>query len=412
MAKKPVRLHFTEDELENQKVAKAAGKADKAVDKAEKANEKLPVKHKLRRESSASANAKKKLRFGKMEIETVEAPKPTKSKRTAAQAPLQTVSGTTHKEISRYEDDNTGVQAAHQTEEALEVAAHATDEALYSHKLKKYEKAEKLVRKSDNANVEAVWQKHLAENPEAASNPLSRWMQKREIKKEYAAARAAGRSVGSAAEYGSAAKGTAKAAKESKDALTVIGESISEHSKGFLVILICAGMLIAVISPMSSFPLLLQGSLNGVLGTTYTAEDEDILDVEAAYTAMETDLRNQINNVESDYPGYDEYVYDVDEIGHNAFELASYLTVLYEDYTLAEVRAELSRLFDAQYDLDIEETVETRTRVETITTTRIVLVIDPETDTVSQVEEEYEYEIEIEYEYYILNITLKTDWRR
>ncbi|MCD8130392.1 MAG: C40 family peptidase [Lachnospiraceae bacterium] len=406
MAKKPVRLHFKEDELADQKVAKAAGKAGKAADKAEKADEKLPVKHKLRRESSASANAKKKLRFGKLEIETVEAPKPVRSRRAAAQAPLQTVSGTAHKEISRYEDDNTGVQAAHQTEEAAEGAAHATEDALYSHKLKKYEKAEKLIRKSDNANVEAIWQKHLAEDPEAASNPLSRWMQKREIKKEYAAARAAGRSIGSAAEYGSAAKGTAKAAKESKDVVTVIGETISEHSKGLLVILICAGMLVAVVGSSFSFPLLLQGSINGVLGTTYTAEDKDILDVEAAYTAMETDLRNQINNIESDYPGYDEYVYNEDEIGHNPYELASYLTVLFEDYTLAEVQAELTRLFNAQYDLGIEETVETRTRVETVTTTRIVLSIDTETGELLQEEEEYEYEIEVEYEYYILNVTL------
>ncbi|MCD8225412.1 MAG: C40 family peptidase [Clostridiales bacterium] len=358
MAKKPVHLHFTEDDLGDQKVAKAAEKAEKAAEKAEKTNQKLPAKHKLRRESSSAANARKKLRFGKAEFETVEAPKPTRTKQAVVKAPLQTVSGSAHREISRYEDDNTGVQAARKGEEAAEGAAHVTGEAVYSHKLRKYEKAEKLVRKSDNANVEALWQKHLAENPEAASNPFSRWMQKREIKKKYAAARAAGRSAGGAAStaagYGSTAKGTAKAAKETKDIIAVIGEFVAEHNKGLIIILICAAVVIALLCSLSAFPLLLQGSMNGLLGTTYIAEDEDILAAEADYTAMETALRNRINNIESEYPGYDEYRYDLDEIGHNPFELAAYLTVIFEDYTEEEVQEELARLFNAQYTLKLK----------------------------------------------------------
>ncbi|MCD8150767.1 MAG: C40 family peptidase [Clostridiales bacterium] len=358
MAKKPVHLHFTGDDLADQKVAKAAEKAEKAADKAEKANQKLPVKHKLRRESSSAANARKKLRFGKAEFETVEVPKPTRTKPSAVKVPLQTVSGSAHKEVSRYEDDNTGVQAAHKGEEAAEGAVNVTGEAVYSHKLRKYEKAEKLVRKSDNANVEALWQKHLAENPEAASNPLSRWMQKREIKKEYAAARAAGRSAGSAAGtaagYGSTAKGTAKAAKETKDITAVIGEFIAEHNKGLVIILICAVVVIALLCSLSSFPLLLQGTMNGLLGTTYVAEDEDIQAAETDYTAMETALQNRINNIESEYSGYDEYRYNLDEIGHNPFELAAYLTVIFEDYTEEEVQEELARLFNAQYTLNLK----------------------------------------------------------
>ncbi len=354
MAKKPVHLHFTEDDLADQKVAKAAEKAEKAAEKAEKAHQKLPVKHKLRRESSSAASAGKKLRFGKAEFETVEAPKPTRTKQAVAKAPLQTVSGSAHKEISRYEDDNTGVQAAHKGEEAAEGAARVTEKAVYSHKLRKYEKAEKLVRKSDNANVEALWQKHLAENPEAASNLLSRWMQKREIKKEYAAARAAGRSVGSAAGKLAGYGGTAKAAKETKDIVAVIGEFIAEHNKGLVVVLVCASMVIALLCSLSSFPLLLQGTMNGLLGTTYVAEDEDIQAAEADYTAMETALRNRIDNIESEYSGYDEYRYNLDEIGHNPFELAAYLTVIFEDYTEEEVQEELARLFNEQYTLKLK----------------------------------------------------------
>ena len=176
MAEKPVRLRFTEDDLADNKVAKAASKAEKAADKADKAVSRLPTKRrlrrepatagsnksKLRRESTAAAKSKEKLRFGKLKIEVVEAPKPrVRGKHTAAKAPLDTVSGTAHKQISQYEDDNMGVQAAHQSEEAVEGAAHVTEQAVYSNKLRKYEKAEKLVRKSDNANVEALYQKFL-----------------------------------------------------------------------------------------------------------------------------------------------------------------------------------------------------------------------------------------------------------
>ncbi|MCD8153405.1 MAG: hypothetical protein LUF78_01690 [Clostridiales bacterium] len=381
MAKKPVHLHFTETDLADEKVAKAAARAEKAADKAEKANAKLPGKHKLRRESSSAANAKKKLRFGKAVFDEAETPKPKGRVRNIADhAPLDSVSGTAHREISRYEDDNTGVQAAHQMEEAAEGAAHVTEQAVYSHKLKKYENAEKLVRKSDNANVEALWQKHLAENPEAASNLLSRWLQKRQIKKEYAAARAAGTAANTAhtaAASGAAAKGAGTATKEAKDVLTIIGGFFKEHSKSLLAVLICAALLIVLLCSFFSLPMMLTGSFNGVLGTTYTAEDDDILAVDADYTAMETALSSRISNIESEYSGYDEYRYDLAEIGHNPFELASYLTVIYEDYTEREVQAELQRLFDAQYTLTVTEEVEIRTRTETRTGT--TTSTDPET---------------------------------
>ena len=117
---------------------------------------------------------------------------------------------------------------------------------------------------------------------------------------------------------------------------------------------------------------------------------------------MEAALQRKIDNIESSYPGYDEYNYYLDEIGHDPYQLAAYLTALFEDYTRSEVQATLHTLFELQYDLKLEEKVEIRYRTETRTGSRTHT--DRETGEVT--EEDYEYEVEVPYEYYILNVTL------
>lgn len=397
MAKRPTRLRFTEDDLSSDAVKKAAGKAEKAAAKAEKAVDKItPKKHrKLRQEADVSASRTAKLRFGKAKADDIP-PKPSSIKRTATHAPVDTLSANVHKSISRYEDDNVGVQTAHQTELGAETAYHVADHAVYSHKLKAYDKAEKLVSKSDKANVNALFEKFKKDNPNASSNPLSRWQQKHNIKKEYAAARAG--KGGKAT-----AKGAEKTAKGAKSLTQKITDFCVSHKTALLWVL-AIGLLFMVISGMfSSCSTMFQGGTQVVLGTSFTAEDEDILGTDEDYTALENDLRSQVDNIESTHPGYDEYRYALDEIGHNPYELASYLTVVFEDYTREEVQATLQQLFEQQYELILEEEVEIRTRTETRTGTRTHT--DPETG--ETWEEEYEYEVEVEYEYYILNVTLR-----
>lgn len=397
MAKRPTRLRFTEDDLSSDAVKKAAGKAEKAAAKAEKAVDKItPKKHrKLRQEADVSASRTSKLRFGKAKTDDIP-PKPSGIKRTATHAPVDTLSANVHKSISRYEDDNVGVQTAHQTELGAETAYHVTDYTVYSHKLKAYDKAEKLVSKSDKANVNALFEKFKKDNPNASSNPLSRWQQKHNIKKEYAAARAG--KGGKAT-----AKGAEKTAKGAKSLTQKITDFCVSHKTALLWVL-AIGLLFMIISGMfSSCSTMFQGGTQVVLGTSFTAEDEDILGTDEDYTALENDLRSQVDNIESTHPGYDEYRYALDEIGHNPYELASYLTVVFEDYTREEVQATLQQLFEQQYELILEEEVEIRTRTETRTGTRTHT--DPETG--ETWEEEYEYEVEVEYEYYILNVTLR-----
>lgn len=389
MAKKATRLHFTEDDLKDSKVRRAAKKAEKAADKADQTIEKLPKKRKLRAESQGTVSRKKKFRG-----EKIESGKPSRAKRIVTHAPVTAASGKIHHEVSKYEDENVGVEAAHKVEGAVETGAHTASYVKYSGKMRAYKKASKLEKKSDKANIDALWQKQKAEHPQTSTNPLSRWRQKQEIKKQYAAAKAGKAGTGSAAAGSKGAQGAGKTAKKSGNIVERAMDFVKSHPKGIIFILIFAVLIMIVAGGLSSCSALFQGGGGAVIGSSFTAEDEDIIGANDDYKSLETALRNRINDIEEEHPGYDEYRYHVDEINHNPYELTAYLTVLFEDYTREEVQSTLSSLFDRQYELTTREKVEIRTREVEVTVT------DPETG-----EETTEMQTE-EYEYYILHVTL------
>ena len=407
MAKRPTRLRFTEDDLASSQVKKAAVRADKAADKAEKAVDKLASKQvkpkpKLKLETDAAGSRKAKLRFEKAGLAEIE--RPSVAKHMATRGTAVTITSKSHQAVSEYEDDNVGVQSAQEMTKAVESTAYTVDHAVYSHKLKTHAKADKLVEKSDKANVDALYEKFKKDNPDAGSNPFSRWQQKNAIKKEYAAAKA-GKDTASktATATKGAGKATGKAAQGAKNITEKVTEFCTTHSKAILLVL-AGGLLFMIICSMfSSCTAMFQGGAQVVLGTSFTAEDEDIIGADDDYKALEAALRNKINNIERTHSGYDEYRYDLDEINHNPYELAAYLTVKFEDYTRSEVQGTLQSLFDQQYELTLTEEVEIRTRTETRTGTSTWT--DPETG--ETYEEEYEYEVEVEYEYYILNVKLE-----
>ena len=326
------------------------------------------------------------------------------AKHMASRGAAVSVTSRAHQAVSEYEDDNVGVQSAQEMTKAVESTAYTVDHAVYSHKLKAHAKADKLVEKSDKANVDALYEKFKKDNPDAGSNPFSRWQQKKAIKKEYAAAKAGKNTASTTASASKGAgKATGKAAQGAKNITEKVTEFCTTHSKAILLVL-AGGLLFMIICSMfSSCTAMFQGGAQVVLGTSFTANDEDIIGADNDYKALEAALRNKINNIERTHSGYDEYRYDLDEINHNPYELAAYLTVQFEDYTRSEVQSTLQRLFDQQYELTLTEEVEIRTRTETRTGT--TTWTDPETGEVY--EEEYEYEVEVEYEYYILNVKLE-----
>lgn len=225
------------------------------------------------------------------------------------------------------QDNNSGVEAAHFTEGSAEGAARAGSRFQYGRKLRQYKKLERLEKKADKDAVDSIFTERMKSDPQAASNFFSRWRQKQAIKKEYAAAKA-----GAAATENTAA-GTAKAAQGTASITEKAFQFVQSHSH-IIIGIAAVGLLVLVIAgSVSSCSVLINGGGNVVLGTSYTAEDEDLKGVETDYTKLEDKLRKQIDRIETDHPGYDEYRYNLAEIGHNPYELASLLTVEFENYT-------------------------------------------------------------------------------
>ena len=290
------------------------------------------------------------------------------------------------------QDNNSGVEAAHFTEGSAEGAARAGSRFQYGRKLRQYKKLERLEKKADKDAVDSIFAERMKSDPQAGSNFFSRWRQKQAIKKEYAAAKA-----GAAAAENTAA-GTAKAAQGTASMTEKAFQFVQSHSH-IIIGIAAVGLLVLVIAgSVSSCSVLINGGGNVVLGTSYTAEDEDLKGVETDYTKLEDKLRKQIDRIETDHPGYDEYRYNLAEIGHNPYELASLLTVEFENYTRSQVQARLQSIFDVQYELKLEEKVEIRTRKET----RVGYSYNPITGTGHT----YTYQVTVQYEYKILNVTL------
>lgn len=380
MIKEP-RLRFTEEERADPALEKPIRKAEKAAAKADKAQAKIPKKQVKR----AEVDPKTGKVTTKLVLEDKPRP-PSKLSHTVRDAPGNAVAGKIHQEIQESEDDNVGVESAHKSEEAVETGVHLVREGYRSHKLKPYRKAAQAERKLEKANVNALYQKSLQENPQLASNPLSRWQQKQQIKKQYAAAKRAAQSGGTAA---GAAQKTGKAAKTVKEKAQQAGAYVMRHKKGFGIALGLFLIVCLLLNTMSSCSMMAQSIGSMISGTTYPSDDPELVAVEADYAAKEAALQAEIDNTESSHPGYDEYRYDLDMIGHDPHELAAYLSAVLQGYTQASAQAELERIFATQYQLTLTEEVEVRYRTETRTDS-----------------EGNEYDVEVPYNYYILNVTL------
>ena len=380
MIKEP-RLRFTEEERADPALEKPIRKAEKAAAKADKAQAKIPKKQVKRTEVDPKT--------GKVTTKLVLEDKPrppSKLSHSLRDAPGNAVAGKIHQEIQESEDDNVGVESAHKSEEAVETGVHLVQEGYRSHKLKPYRKAAQAERQLEKANINVLYQKSLQDNPQAASNPLSRWQQKQQIKKQYAAAKRAAQSGGTAA---GAAQKSGKAAKTVKEKAQQASAYVMQHKKGFIMVLAIFLLICLLLNTMSSCSMMAQSIGSMISGTTYPSDDPELVAVEADYAAKEAALQAEIDNIESSHPGYDEYRYDLDMIGHDPHELAAYLSAVLQGYTRASAQAELERIFAAQYQLTLTEEVEVRYRTETRTDS-----------------EGNEYDVEVPYNYYILNVTL------
>ena len=392
---KSSRLQFTEEELSTPELETYIRKSDKAADRLDAAKAAIPKEKKLvgeRTFDEATGKAKTRLRFTEQE-------KPInggKAHPNPLSRPAQEAGIFVHNKIHSVEKDNSGVEGAHKSEELAEKGAkygtRKIREGYRSHKLKPYRAAAKAEKAAEKANVNYLYHKTLHENPQLTSNPISRFWQKQQIKKQYAKeARNTAKGIKGAAER--TRKAAAKAAEKTKQTAAFV----ARHPAGVAIAVGALLLFIMLLSGLSSCGAMFSGTLNGVLGTSYTSEDSDLVEVENAYAGLESGLQNEIDAIESTHPGYDEYRYDLANIGHNPHELASYLTAKYQSYTRAEVQSELQRIFNQQYKLTLTEEVEIRYREEERTDTWTDEDGNEHTDT---------YTVQVPYEYYILNVKM------
>ena len=352
MRKEP-RLHFTDEERADPVLEKPIRKADRAAAKADRAQAKIPKKQ-VRQKTVDPETGKVTT---KLVLEDKKKP-PSKLSHAVRDTPANAALGKLHKEIRETEQDNVGVESAHKSEETAETGVRLVREGYRSHKLKPYRKAAQAEQKLEKANVNALFQKSLRENPQLTSNPFSRWQQKQAIKKEYAAAKRAGQAAGNTA---SAAQKTGKAAKTVKEKAQQAGAFIMRHKKGFLLVGAIFLLICLLLNTMSSCSMMAQSIGSAISGSTYPSDDPELVAVETDYAAREAVLQAEIDNIESSHPGYDEYRYDLDMIGHDPHELAAFLSAVLQGYTQSSAQGELERVFSAQYTLTLTEEIQIRT---------------------------------------------------
>ncbi len=358
----------------SKKLDRLQNKAEKAGKKTEAARKKIPKK----KEYSFERVFDEKTGKAKYVLTAVE-----KEKQFKPDSPVKVVAGRvgaeysnfTHGKVAEVEKENSAVEGAHKTEQTAEDVYHFVKRNHKSGLQRKKEKVARLEKKQFKKEVNFRYQKFLEENPDMQEKTLKKQMQKRlqkqRIKREYAKARRAGQ----------AAKNTKEAAAKSASFVTKVAKKMQEIASRNVSLLVTIGIfaliLIMIMTAISSCGAMFSDGMSTTLAGSYMSVPAEIDAADLAFSELEMELQKEINNIETDYPDYDEYRYNLDAIGHDPFILISYLSAVHTEFTASEVQSEIESLFEEMYELTLNPTTETRTRT----------VTDPETG--EETEEEY-----------------------
>ena len=390
---------FTEDRASeftgSEKVKKKQKQAQKAAEKVKKARGKLPKK----REYTLQRVFDEETGKGKYVVVPLDKEKPFKQESLSKtiMRRMQTESRNfVHGKIAENEKENSAVEGAHKTEQKGEELIGFVKRHYKGKEARQRAKIAKLEKKQFQKEVNFQYQKFLEENPQMQKKALQKRLQKQRIKREYLKAR----------QKGAATKAAQEAVSKTANTATAIAKKLQEiaskHAGVLITVGIMAVLLVMIMTSVSSCGAMFADTQSTVLAASYLSEPAEIDATDLQFTRLELDLQNEIDNIETDYPGYDEYSYNLGEIGHNPFTLIGYLSAVHTEFTASEVESEVQALFDEMYTLTLTPDTETRTRTVTKTGTRTVT--DPVTG--EETEEEYEYEEEEEYEVSILRVVL------
>lgn len=338
----------------------AEKKAQKAQEKLQHARKKQMRKTSLKMQQvrqEDTQTAKSRLRFEDM----AETGKTVGIAKTAGTRVRDRALNLVHNKIRQEEQENTGLQAIHQSEQAGEGLLRVHSNLKYHRQRKQQSRINRLERKAYRANTSYQYKKYLAEHPQMRHNYLKRMMQKQRIRREYRRAYQAGRAGG-----GAAARAKGAVYGTSQKIAGKLGEIFGKNKKALLAIGALGALIVFVLTSFSSCSMMFTQGMANILAVSYLAEPEEIEQAELYYTELEARLQQKINGMESRYPGKDDYRYNLASIGHDPHTLISYLTAKYGDFTFSEVKSEIDALFEAQYHVNVEETTDTVTETKTI----------------------------------------------
>ena len=383
------RLQFTEEERADPALGKYIDRSDRAADRLDAAKAAIPTKKVLRTERVFDETAGK----GKTQLhfEEVEKRPNGRLRHNPLSRPVHDLVHAAHAKVHEVEQENVGVEAGHKgevlTERGFAYGKGKVRAAVHHHRTKPWRDAAKAEQASFKANADYLYQKALHDDPAlAASNPVSRFLQKQRIKRNYA------KELRQAEKTAKNTAATAKsAAQKAKDAFKETFLYIKHHSRAVLLVIGIGACVALLFGGVSSCSMMAGSGVGGVFTSSYLSEDADMLAAEAAYCELEQELQYELDHYEALHPGYDEYRFDLDEIEHDPYVLISILTAFHEGvFTIDEVQEELQMLFEKQYILTQTVEVEVRYRTETRTDS-----------------EGNDYDVEVPYNYYICKVKLE-----
>ncbi len=388
MAKRAPRLLFTEDELETPELQKPIKKAEKAQKKLTKAEAKIPKKKIAQKQRVY--DPKENQVVTRLVFEETEKKRPSRLSHAVKASPINAVSAVSHRAMAEDSSDSTSSAVTHDVIGSAESSVRTAASVRRTLKDRPYARALKAERAADRANLKALYKEAELKNPSWGASPLSRFQQKRAIKKAYAEAKA-GRAVDNTVK---ASEIAAKAVQKSGEGTSKVMQFFGQHKKGFLIIGVIGLMFLMCSSLLSSCSLMMSSVTSSGVMTTYPSEDADMLAAEEQYKAKENELQEYLDNYESSHD-YDEYHFELDEIEHDPYVLISMLTAMQEGgWKIDEVESLLQTIFERQYTLTENVEVETRYRTETETYT------DEDGNTTTE-------SYEVPYDYYICTVTLE-----
>lgn len=377
---------FKEDSTDefsgSKKLEKKQKQAQKAGKKVEKAKAKLPKK----REYTLQRVFDEETGRAKYVVVPFDTKKPFKQEamHKSTMKRLQNESRNfVHGKVAESEKENSAVEGAHKTEQRAEELFAFVKRQYKGKEHRQRAKVAKLEKKQFQKEVNFQYQKFVEENPQMQKKALQKRIQKQRIKREYMKAK----------RKGNASKNAGQAVVQTKNAATAIAKKLQElASKNigvFATVGVVAILLIMIMTSVSSCGAMFADTQSTVLAASYLSKPKEIDATDLQFTRLELDLQNEIDRIETDYPGYDEYSYNLGEIGHNPFTLIGYLSAIHTEFTATEVESEVQALFEEMYELTTEAVTETRTREVQSTDEAGNLLYDEAGEPVME-EEEYE----------------------